>query len=95
MYDLQGKATKQPIYNLLGGKVRNDVVVSWVAYIREELDLLRAEIQEKVAQGFRAFKLKVGVDIELDEERVALARRAKCTGEDGLERRGLCPGTNQ
>jgi muconate cycloisomerase len=74
MYDLQGKATKQPIYNLLGGKVRNDVVISWVAYIREELDLLRAEMREKVAQGFRAFKLKVGVDIELDEERVALAR---------------------
>jgi muconate cycloisomerase len=74
MYDLQGKATRQPIYNLLGGKVRNEVVISWVAYIREELDLLRAEMREKVAQGFRAFKLKVGVDIDLDEERVALAR---------------------
>lgn len=74
MYDLQGQATRQPIYNLLGGKVRHDVVISWVAYIRDELELLRAELQAKVAQGFRAFKLKVGVDIDLDEERVALAR---------------------
>lgn len=74
MYDLQGKATNQPVYNLLGGKVRNEVVISWVAYIRDELDLLKKEMREKVAQGFHAFKLKVGVDIELDEERVAVAR---------------------
>lgn len=74
MYDLQGQSTRQPVYNLLGGKVRNDVTISWVAYIRDELDLLREEMRQKVAQGFRAFKLKVGVDIDLDEQRVALAR---------------------
>lgn len=74
MYDLQGKAVKRPVYQLLGGKVRKDVRISWVAYIREDLDLIRDEVKEKVKQGFTAFKLKVGVDIELDEKRVALVR---------------------
>ncbi len=74
MYDLQGKATGRPVYDLLGGAVRKDVVISWVAYIREELDLIRDEIREKCEQGFRAFKLKVGVDIDLDEQRLAVAR---------------------
>ena len=74
MYDLQGKAVKRPVYQLLGGKVRKDVHISWVAYIREDLDLIRDEVKEKVRQGFTAFKLKVGVNIDLDEKRVALVR---------------------
>jgi L-alanine-DL-glutamate epimerase-like enolase superfamily enzyme len=74
MYDLQGQASQLPVYELLGGAVRKDVIVSWVAYIREELSLIREEIKEKTSAGFRAFKLKVGVDIELDEARLATAR---------------------
>lgn len=74
MYDIQGKAAGRPVYDLFGGAVRNEIVVSWVAYIREDLDLIRDEIREKCRQGFRAFKLKVGVDIDLDEQRMALAR---------------------
>lgn len=73
-YDLQGQAAKRPVYDLIGGAVRRKIDISWVAYIREEEDLLVEEIREKVAQGFHAFKLKVGVDIELDERRVALTR---------------------
>lgn len=74
MYDLQGKATGRPVYELLGGAVRKEVVISWVAFIREELDLLKEEIRERTALGFSAFKLKVGVDIDLDEARLAIAR---------------------
>lgn len=74
-YDLQGQATGRPAYDLLGGAVRREVVVSWVAYIREELDLIRDEIQHRRAEGFRAFKLKVGVNIDLDDERLAIARQ--------------------
>jgi L-alanine-DL-glutamate epimerase-like enolase superfamily enzyme len=74
MYDLQGKRLGRPIYDLLGGAVRRDVTISWVAYIREDLNLLREEIRQRVAEGFGAFKLKVGVDIDLDEERFAVLR---------------------
>lgn len=74
MYDLQGKSTKRPVYDLLGGAVRKEVVISWVAYIREDLDLIREEVKQKCSEGFKAFKLKVGVDIDLDEQRLAVLR---------------------
>ena len=74
MYDLQGKHLGCPVHSLWGGAVRQDVVISWVAYIREEIALIREEVREMSNQGFRAFKLKVGVDIDLDEERLAMAR---------------------
>ena len=74
MYDIQGQSCGRSVHDLLGGAVRQDVVISWVAYIREDLTQLREEIRQKCAQGFTAFKLKVGVEIELDEERVATAR---------------------
>lgn len=74
MYDLQGQACQRPVHDLLGGAVREDVVVSWVAYIRADLEPLRDEIREKCRQGFTAFKLKVGVEIDLDEQRLAAAR---------------------
>ena len=74
MYDLQGQICRRPVHDLLGGAVRQDITISWVAYIREDLAQLREEIREKCNQGFTAFKLKVGVEIALDEERLAVAR---------------------
>lgn len=73
-YDLQAQLAGLPLYKLLGGKHRDRVRVSWVAFIRDDLDLLREEIREKTAAGFDAFKLKVGVDIDLDDERLAVMR---------------------
>lgn len=75
-YDLQGQAAGVPIFKLLGGGHRQRVHVSWVAFIRDDLELLREEIREKSAAGFNAFKLKVGVDIDLDDERLAVMREA-------------------
>jgi L-alanine-DL-glutamate epimerase-like enolase superfamily enzyme len=74
LYDLQAQAAGVPIYNLLGGAVRREVRISWVAYIREDLDLIREEIRQRCREGFTAFKLKVGVNIDLDEARLAAAR---------------------
>ena len=82
MYDLQGLATGRSVSDLIGGRVRNDVLISWVAYIREDLALLREEIREKTAEGFRAFKLKVGVDMDLDEARLAMLRET--AGKEAL-----------
>ncbi|MBI3969655.1 MAG: mandelate racemase/muconate lactonizing enzyme family protein [Chloroflexi bacterium] len=73
-HDLAGKATGQPVLNLLGGRFHDRLPVCWIAYIRTP-EAMEAEIAEKVAEGFRAFKLKVGTDIAVDEERVALVRR--------------------
>jgi muconate cycloisomerase len=73
LHDLAGKAAGQPLYNMLGGRFHARLPVCWVAYVREVGDM-EPEIAEKVAQGFRAFKLKVGGDIALDEARVKMVR---------------------
>lgn len=74
LFDLAGKHYGAPVCELLGGRCRDRVAISWVAYIRGA-DVLEGEIAEKVAQGFRAFKLKVGEDFEQDCRRVQTLRR--------------------
>jgi L-alanine-DL-glutamate epimerase-like enolase superfamily enzyme len=77
--DLVARAAGQPLYNLLGGRYWRDLPVCWVAYIRHPREM-EPEIAQKVAQGFRAFKLKVGGDPDLDVARVKLVR--DLAGED-------------
>ena len=72
-YDIMGKAYGASATTLAGGRLRESVWVSWVAYIREP-EAMAPEIEEKLAQGFDAFKFKVGRDIDLDEARIKLFR---------------------
>lgn len=74
MYDMMGKMLNTPVYELFGGKIRDRLPISWVAYIRPA-EFLEDEIEQRLSQGFRAFKLKVGGDPELDMERVGTVRR--------------------
>lgn len=77
--DLQGQAAGQPLYNLLGGRAWPELPVCWVAYFRPAKEM-EPEIAEKVQKGFRAFKLKVGRDIDEDVARVKLVR--ELAGDD-------------
>lgn len=81
LLDLMGKILKVPVYNLLGGKKRDKVRVSWCAFIRGT-ELLEQEIAQKVEEGFNAFKLKVGISAELDEERLRIVRNI--AGDDAV-----------
>ena len=72
-YDILGKAYGASATSLAGGHLRKSVWVSWVAYIREP-EAMVPEIEEKLAQGFNAFKFKVGRDIDMDEARIKLFR---------------------
>ncbi len=72
-YDILGKAYGASATDLAGGRLRESVWVSWVAYIRAP-EAMAPEIEEKLAQGFNAFKFKVGRDIDLDEARIKLFR---------------------
>ena len=80
LLDLAGKHYGAPVYELLGGRVQDRLEVSWVAYIRggepadAEVASLEEEVGEKVAEGFRAFKLKVGADHARDRERIRALR---------------------
>ncbi|MBT5056466.1 MAG: hypothetical protein HOM68_07990, partial [Gemmatimonadetes bacterium] len=72
--DLLGRCTSLPVCALLGGPVRQHITVSWVAYIRSTEDVV-AEVEQRQAQGFNAFKLKVGLDADADDERVREVRQ--------------------
>lgn len=74
LLDVVGKVMGVPAYELLGGRYRTHVPVSWVAYVRHST-VDTEGIEEKVAQGFRAFKLKVGSDLAADCDNVAAIRR--------------------
>jgi galactonate dehydratase len=58
MWDIVGKACKQPVYNLLGGKVREKIRVyanGWSYGMKEPDDYARAA-EKVVAQGWTALK---------------------------------------
>lgn len=74
LLDVAGKHFGIPAYELLGGRCRTDLPISWVAFIRST-DLLEDEIRQRLDEGFTAFKLKVGEDPELDGANIAAIRR--------------------
>jgi L-alanine-DL-glutamate epimerase-like enolase superfamily enzyme len=75
LYDLQGHAAGQPVYRLLGGSRRHSISISAVLYIRDPA-LVADEARERLDQGFRHFKLKVGLGLDHDEASLAALREA-------------------
>ena len=73
LLDLAGRIYQIPAYELLGGLYRDRLPISWVAFIRDTASL-KEEIQQKAAEGFRAYKLKVGLDFKADMEYVKTVR---------------------
>lgn len=73
LWDLCGKACGQPLYNLLGGKVRNGA--NYFYYLSQApLPDLARQCRDGSAQGFHVFYLKVGLDIEAELEMVRCVR---------------------
>ena len=79
-YDLMGKATGQPVYNLIGGRAHDNLQYPKVLSI-EAPQIMAEKATKAVAQGFSSLKLKVGLDDPaLDIERIYAVRKA--VGED-------------
>jgi D-galactarolactone cycloisomerase len=80
LWDIAGKALGQPIYELLGGRVRDKVAVyaTGLYYTAGEFpDRLLAEARGYVEAGFRGMKTKVGgLPLAEDVRRVAAIRQA-------------------
>jgi D-galactarolactone cycloisomerase len=85
LWDVIGKSTGQPVYNLLGGKSRDEIMAyASTGYITPSLKLddLRPQIEKAVEMGFRALKIKIGIGPKEDRERVKLTR--EIAGDDVL-----------
>jgi L-rhamnonate dehydratase len=61
LWDIMGKATGQPVYNLLGGRTRTKIrAYASRLYPREDLESLGAEAKSYVEAGFTAMKMRFG-----------------------------------
>jgi len=74
VYDLFGKLYNAPVYKLLGGyrdRVETDITISI-----NSPEEMREDALQFIKEGFTALKIKVGMDINKDIERVKAVREA-------------------
>ncbi len=83
LWDIKGKALKQPVYKLLGGAQRAKIKAYATGfYLPDEEDiskltkLLADEAKDYVQKGFKAMKMKVGFGIKKDIALVHAVREA-------------------
>lgn len=74
LHDIWGKSVGQPIYRLLGGKVRESVPVAHMIGLMSEREAAEEGVVA-VADGVRALQIKGGVDAERDVRLVRTLRR--------------------
>ncbi|MDR7428112.1 MAG: enolase C-terminal domain-like protein [Armatimonadota bacterium] len=79
LHDLKGRALGVPVYDLLGGRVREWVPVGHSLGLME-VEQAAAEAAQAVREGIRHIKVKGGPDPRRDVAAVAAVRRA--VGED-------------
>lgn len=75
LWDIAGKALGKPVYELLGGKVREFVPTKWSVSGVEPTKAAEIALWA-VEQGFIAMKVKVGIDPDQDVARVKAVREA-------------------
>ena len=77
-YDIMGKSAGTPVYNLLGGKVRDRIPLSWSLPIAD-FRAIEEEAALMVERGWRILKLKTGRADPMDDAE-ALRRVRKVVG---------------
>lgn len=73
LWDLSGKAAGVPVYQLLGGKVR-DVIPTKMVIGAFDLTHVKKLAEEFLAEGVKTLKVKTGIELESDVARVAAVR---------------------
>lgn len=84
LWDIFGKATGQPLFQLLGGKAREQSIAYGYGMMFQKCDNLPAVFEEEAAQiaelGFTAAKMKIGMGVREDIELAAAVRRGAGDG---------------
>jgi len=84
LWDIFGKATSQPLYQLLGGMAREQSVAYGYGMMFRKCDDLPAVYEEEVSRivdmGFTASKMKIGMGVQRDEELAAAVRQGAGDG---------------
>jgi len=75
IYDLMGKITGQPVYQLIGGKAHEELQVPRVISIKDPQEMAE-DARSFVEAGFRNIKMKVGTNADTDIERIKAVRNA-------------------
>jgi len=75
LWDILGKVRGLPLYQLLGGKVRDKVTVYATALYPEEPSKVAQRARALADQGFHGVKIKVGFDLEQDIRIVRAVRQ--------------------
>lgn len=79
LWDLKGKALNLPVHRLMGGPMRTRLQAYATGFYRtcdpDQLSMLVAEAERHVADGFGAFKLKLGFGLKSDIELCETVRR--------------------
>ena len=79
-WDLLGKATGQPVCELLGGRYGEDFVL-YRAISQIEPEAMTANVASYREQGYRRFQLKVGGDPDIDIQRIRMIAEQMQPGE--------------
>ena len=70
IYDALGRHLQKPLYELLGGRKRDFIQLSYSVSL-QDLDAELVELRQCYAEGYRIFKVKAGLlDLESDIERL-------------------------
>ncbi|MDW0117048.1 dipeptide epimerase [Sporosarcina thermotolerans] len=72
-YDVIGKALGVPVYDLLGGRFHDEFPVTHVLSIATP-EHMADEAAQRVAEGYRSLKMKVGKNVWDDVERIKAVR---------------------
>jgi len=75
LWDILGKVQQKPLYQLLGGRVRDRVPVYATALYPEEPSEVARRARAFADQGFHGVKIKVGFDLDQDIRMVRAVRQ--------------------
>jgi len=75
VYDIWGKATNQPVHQILGGKLRSEMKVMW-SIGGSSPDESAKEVLEAKERGYYGCMIKIGTDFKLDAARTIAVREA-------------------